>query len=111
MILKCVSFQHLNFNPIVILSNLLFTLSFTGKEYAFALARRGLNIILISRSADKDEIQSEHTVQVKTVVADFSGVDIYDHIEKEITGYDVGVLINNVGVGHKLDYFLNIPNR
>ena len=98
------------------LSNLLFTLSFTGKEYAFALARRGLNIILISRSADKlmrvkDEIQSEHTVQVKTVVADFSGVDIYDHIEKEITGYDVGVLINNVGVGHKLDYFLNIPNR
>lgn len=92
------------------------SLFFTGKEYAFALAKRGLNVVLISRSEEKltrvkNELQSAHSVNVRTVVADFSGVDIYEGIAKGLEGLDIGVLINNVGTGHDLEYFLDIPNR
>ncbi|XVF85121.1 hypothetical protein PTKIN_Ptkin17bG0092900 [Pterospermum kingtungense] len=77
-----------------------------GKAYACQLARRGLNLILVSRNFDKlktvsAEIQAEfpHT-KTKIVVHDFSsdvstGAKLIEEAVKEV---EVGVLINNVGI-------------
>lgn len=79
-----------------------------GKQYALELARRGINIIIISRNPDKlravaKEIEKEHSVKTKVVVADFSkGAEVYPHIEEELKDIPVGILVNNVGT--QLDY-------
>ncbi|KAL6507284.1 Very-long-chain 3-oxoacyl-CoA reductase 1 [Orobanche gracilis] len=70
-----------------------------GKAFAFQLARKGLNLILIR----------DPGFQIKTVVVDFSG-DLNDgvsRIEEEIQGLDVGLLINNVGVSYPYARFLH----
>ncbi|XP_028399632.1 very-long-chain 3-oxoacyl-CoA reductase-like [Dendronephthya gigantea] len=75
-----------------------------GKEYAKQLAAKGLNIILMSRSQEKldavaSEIESEHNVKTKVIKIDFSGGhEIYEPIAKELEGFEIGVLVNNVGL-------------
>ncbi|CAH1790147.1 unnamed protein product [Owenia fusiformis] len=79
-----------------------------GKEFALQLAKRGLDIVLISRSPDKLadvslEIESTYKVKTKTVVADFTrGVDLYDEIKQQIKDLNIGVLVNNVGMSYRL---------
>lgn len=74
-----------------------------GKEYAKELAKHGINIVLISRTEKKlidvaREIESEFKVKTKWIAADFAkGREVYKHIEKELEGIPVGILVNNVG--------------
>jgi len=82
-----------------------------GKAYAFELARRGMNIVLVSRNPTKlaavaKEIEEVHPVATKVVAADFTRTDIYEAIEEALRGLDVGVLVNNVGVGYEYPEFL-----
>ncbi|KAL4721478.1 hypothetical protein ACJJTC_014341, partial [Scirpophaga incertulas] len=71
-----------------------------GKEYALELGRRGFNVVLISRNLDKlkavaKEIETQHKVKTKIIVADFSrGAEVYPHIEQELKDIPVGVLGN-----------------
>ncbi|XP_062924943.1 17-beta-hydroxysteroid dehydrogenase type 3 isoform X2 [Mobula hypostoma] len=74
-----------------------------GKAYAHELAKRGLNILLISRSTEKlqkvaGEIEQATGRNVKIIQANFINTDIYQHIEKNLRGLDIGILINNVGI-------------
>ncbi|XP_028156599.1 inactive hydroxysteroid dehydrogenase-like protein 1 [Ostrinia furnacalis] len=77
-----------------------------GKQYAAELARRGCNLVLISRSPDKlravaSEIENQHSVKTKIVVADFSkGAEVYGHIEEELKDIPLGILVNNVGINY-----------
>ncbi|KAL9683058.1 hypothetical protein QQ045_014871 [Rhodiola kirilowii] len=74
--------------------------------FAFELAKKGLNLILVGRNPEilkavSDEILTKYAkVQIKNVVMDFSGEfdEGVKKIKDEIEGLDVGVLINNVGV-------------
>ncbi|KAL6521800.1 Very-long-chain 3-oxoacyl-CoA reductase 1 [Orobanche gracilis] len=86
-----------------------------GKAFAFQIARKGLNLILVGRNPNKlaevsGAINSKYgSIQIKTVVVDFSG-DLNDgvsRIEEAIRGLDVGVLINNVGVSYPYARFLH----
>ncbi|KAJ6769239.1 BETA-KETOACYL REDUCTASE 1-RELATED [Salix koriyanagi] len=86
-----------------------------GKGFAFQLAGKGLNLILVGRNPDKlkdvsGSIQSKYSnVQIKNVVVDFSG-DIDEGVQKikeTIEGLDVGVLINNVGVSYPYARFFH----
>jgi 17beta-estradiol 17-dehydrogenase / very-long-chain 3-oxoacyl-CoA reductase len=85
-----------------------------GKAYAVELAKRGLNVILISRTKEKleqvaNEIQSKYSnVHVKTIAIDFTkDSSIYTTIREEIRGLDIGVLINNVGMSYDYPEFFD----
>jgi len=79
-----------------------------GKAYAFELAKRGLNVILISRTKERleqvaKEIQSKTpAAQVKTIPIDFTKDNsIYSTIREEIRGLEIGILVNNVGMSYE----------
>ncbi|CAF1189790.1 unnamed protein product [Rotaria sordida] len=79
-----------------------------GKAYAIELAKRGFNVILISRTKEKleqvaKEIQTKYSnTQVKIISIDFTKDNsIYSRIREEIRGIDIGVLINNVGISYE----------
>lgn len=86
--------------------------------YFIQLAKRGLNIILVSRTLSKlesvaKELSEKFNVQTEVVAVDFtSGPEIYNQIKQQITGKDIGILINNVGMFYPApDFFLNVPDR
>ncbi|XP_054790803.1 very-long-chain 3-oxoacyl-CoA reductase 1-like [Prosopis cineraria] len=86
-----------------------------GKSFAFQLARKGLNLVLVGRNPDKlkdvsDSILAKFgKIQIKSVVVDFSG-DLSEgmvRIREAIEGLDVGVLINNVGMSYPYARFFH----
>ena len=94
-----------------------------GKAYAHALAKKGMSIVLISRTESKlQEVKAEiekkgyaDGVEVKYVVCDYSKFDdqkVKDTVKKAIEGLDVGVLINNVGLGYRYPrFFHELPDE
>lgn len=80
------------------------------------LAKRGLNIVLVSRSISKLEAVAEEirdTFKVETLVIDVdftSGLEIYDKIKRSVAGLEIGILVNNVGMFYnEMEYFLDLP--
>lgn len=80
-----------------------------GKSYAKQLAKRGLNVFLISRSEDKlqataDEIKKlTPNVEVKTLAIDFGKVNAKTYqttIKDALKDLEIGVLVNNVGMSY-----------
>ncbi|CAG7832276.1 unnamed protein product [Allacma fusca] len=87
-----------------------------GKAYAEEIARLGINIVLISRSQQKlatvsNEIENTFGVITRTIAVDFTeGVTVYDKIERELQGLEIGILVNNVGIWYPyVDYFTDLP--
>ena len=71
-----------------------------------------MNVVLIARKAEllnkiANEIQTQYGVKAEVVIADFGlGANIYMNIEEGLEGKDIGILVNNVGVGiDKIKYF------
>lgn len=87
-----------------------------GKSYAEELARRGFALMLISRSQDKlDDVakllEETYKVETRTIAVDFGKTDIYPKIEAGLSGLEIGVLVNNVGVSYPYpEYYLHIPD-
>ncbi|KAF6199933.1 hypothetical protein GE061_006231 [Apolygus lucorum] len=72
-----------------------------GKQYALQLAKRGMNICIISNFENGivETIRSQYDVEVKYMDIDFSSNEIYVQIEEELSQLnDIGILINNVGM-------------
>ncbi|XP_064489858.1 very-long-chain 3-oxoacyl-CoA reductase-like [Ornithodoros turicata] len=87
-----------------------------GKAYAEELAKRGLNVVLLSRTLEKlqsvaADIEKATNVRTKVVAVDFTGdISIYDTIRRELEGLEVGVLVNNVGMSFPYaEYFTLVP--
>ncbi|XP_051498773.1 17-beta-hydroxysteroid dehydrogenase type 3 isoform X3 [Apus apus] len=69
------------------------------------LAKRGLNVVMISRTLEKlqrvaSEVEQATGQKVKIIQADFTKNSVYESIEKSLQGLDIGVLVNNVGMLH-----------
>jgi len=87
-----------------------------GKEYAMQLARKGMNIVLISRTLSKledvaKEIKAKYPVETKVIAADYTRMDIYDNIRNQLSAMDIGVLVNNVGMSYEYpEYLHKVPS-
>uniref|UniRef100_A0A1B0AUP4 Uncharacterized protein n=1 Tax=Glossina palpalis gambiensis TaxID=67801 RepID=A0A1B0AUP4_9MUSC len=77
-----------------------------GKGYAKELAKRGLNVVIISHMKEEliataNEIENLYQTKVKWILADFSkGKEAYQHIKQELLGIPIGILVNNVGCAY-----------
>ncbi|XP_058809241.1 very-long-chain 3-oxoacyl-CoA reductase [Phymastichus coffea] len=77
-----------------------------GKAFAQALANKGLDIVLVSRSLPKLEdvaanIKRTYGVETRVVEADLTeGQAVYNKIGKAIEELEVGVLVNNAGTSY-----------
>lgn len=91
-----------------------------GKAYAMALAKKGLSVVLISRTESKlidvkKEIDDKkyNGVEVKYIVCDYSKFNDAA-VRKTVTDAlpeEVGVLINNVGVSYRYPmYFTELAD-
>ncbi|XP_059481949.1 inactive hydroxysteroid dehydrogenase-like protein 1 [Neocloeon triangulifer] len=74
-----------------------------GKYYALELAKKGMNVVLISKNLEKlkkveEEIKQECEVATIVIVADFTGgQEVYKKIWEDILDLEIGILVNNVG--------------
>ncbi|GAU93110.1 hypothetical protein RvY_05097 [Ramazzottius varieornatus] len=87
-----------------------------GKEYAFQLAHKGLNIVLIARSLEKleglaREITAKYNVQTKIIAIDLSkmGHQNVPQMQDELKDLDIAVLVNCAGVLGSGGRFLETP--
>lgn len=74
-----------------------------GRAYAFALAQRGMNIVVMSRTKAKldqvaKEIGEATGQRVKVITTDFTKENIFSEIEEQLKDLNIGVLVNNVGI-------------
>ncbi|KAJ0062111.1 hypothetical protein NL108_015690, partial [Boleophthalmus pectinirostris] len=89
-----------------------------GKAYAIELARRGLDIVLLSRSEDKLHTVAKLIVEIYgrktcTIRVDFTdGHNVYPKIAKALKDLEIGILVNNVGMAYSehFAYFLETPD-
>jgi 17beta-estradiol 17-dehydrogenase / very-long-chain 3-oxoacyl-CoA reductase len=86
-----------------------------GKAYAMALAKKGMSIVLISRTETKlKEVQGEiiakgYSVEVKYIVCDYSKFDSTAKaaVKKVLDELEIGVLVNNVGISYRYPLFFH----
>lgn len=88
-----------------------------GKAYAMALAKKGMNVLLISRTESKlQDVKKEiddkkYGVEVKILVCDYSKFAdkaLQEKVMKEVKDLgDIGVLVNNVGVSYRYPMYLH----
>ncbi|NWU83967.1 HSDL1 protein, partial [Onychorhynchus coronatus] len=86
-----------------------------GKAYAQELAKRGVNIILVSRNKEKLQavgrsISETYHVETDFIVADFSkGREPYPAIKEALKDREIGILVNNVGMFNGYpDYYADL---
>lgn len=88
-----------------------------GKSYAKALAKKGLDIVLISRNLEKlqtvaEEIETKYKVKTQVIAVDFTDDSkIYEDIKEALKNEEVGVLVNNIGMSYKhAEYLSKVEN-
>ncbi|XP_068128713.1 very-long-chain 3-oxoacyl-CoA reductase-like [Hyperolius riggenbachi] len=89
-----------------------------GKAYARELAKRGLDIVLMSRTLEKlkkvaTEIEQDFGRKTQIIQVDFTrDSHIYQKIKEELKELEIGILVNNVGmkISEASTVFLDAPN-
>ena len=96
-----------------------------GKDIAYIMAEKGINLILLARREDnlikiKEDIQDKFSIKIMVIAADLSQIPEYERIYDECKRNDLmpDFLVNNAGYGtldsfHKISYedhikFINV---
>lgn len=89
-----------------------------GKSYTELLAKRGLNVVLISRTLSKledqaKELEEKYSIHTKVIAADFTQQSsIYSDIKKILCELDIAILVNNVGMSYiHPDFLENVLDK
>ncbi|XP_018562623.1 inactive hydroxysteroid dehydrogenase-like protein 1 [Anoplophora glabripennis] len=89
-----------------------------GRAYSFELAKRGINIVLVSRNEERlkntaKEIESRFSVKTKIIAADFSlGRKAVEVVKEEIGKLEIDILVNNVGKMYEYPTFVTeVPEQ
>ncbi|XP_048513900.1 very-long-chain 3-oxoacyl-CoA reductase-like isoform X1 [Athalia rosae] len=89
-----------------------------GKAFAEALAAKGLDILLVSRSLAKleqvsSEIKQRFGIETRILEADLTqGQPVYSKIATCVEDLEVGVLVNNAGTSYDHpEVFTNLPEE
>ena len=86
-----------------------------GKAFSQQLAKRGMNVVLVSRTLSKledgaAELREKYKIETKVIAVDFSNAGIYDVLTSELADLEIGVLVNNVGMSYEHpEYFHEVP--
>jgi short-subunit dehydrogenase len=75
-----------------------------GEAFARRLAEIGMSLVLVARREDRlrqlaDELQNRHGIAARVVAADLSRADFLPLIARATADLQVGLLVNNAGVG------------
>ena len=86
-----------------------------GRDIAYLMAEKGINLALLARRNDvlteiKEDLESKHSIKVMVISADLSQVSEYEKIYSTCKNNDFmpDFLVNNAGYG-TLDSFHKIP--
>ena len=76
-----------------------------GEEFARALARDGVNLVLAARREEKlralaSELAERHGIETRVVVVDLASDDGAERLAAEVASLEPGILINNAGLGY-----------
>jgi hypothetical protein len=87
-----------------------------GAEFARAFARDGVPCVLVARRADRlralaAELQDVHKVEARVVSADLAAPDGAQRVLAALGDLDVGILVNNAGVGYSGAFERQDPKR
>src|SRR5262249_29465053 len=75
-----------------------------GEAFARRLAELRMNLVLVARREDRlrrlaDELQGRHMIGTRVVSADLSRDDFLPVIEQATADLEIGLLVNNAGLG------------
>jgi short-subunit dehydrogenase len=87
-----------------------------GKEFAFQIASRGINLILVARRREEleriaSDIRDRSKMNVLTIPLDLTDADSMERIRAGVRGLTVGLLVNNAGFGVEGDFLENDIGR
>lgn len=82
-----------------------------GEAFAYELARKGMNLVLIARRKELLEsvalkLISYFGIEVRTLSIDLANSDMLDQIKKSTEGIDIGIMVYNAAI-IPIGYFLN----
>lgn len=87
-----------------------------GVEFARAFARDGVSLVLAARRGDRlvslaAELGKEHGVEVRVVACDLATPEGVRQCLAAVEHVDLGILVNNAGVGYSGRFDLQSPER
>jgi hypothetical protein len=87
-----------------------------GREFARAIAARGVNCIVVARRRDRleelaGELRTKHGVECMPIAMDLSVDDCAADLQSALGDTPVGILVNNAGFGHAGDFVTRDPKR
>jgi uncharacterized protein len=85
-----------------------------GRQFAEQLAARGLDLVLMARTAAAlaaaaTEIRAAHGVRVTTCTRDLTAPALESFADEVLTEHDVGLVVCNAGATHGIGAFLDAP--
>jgi hypothetical protein len=87
-----------------------------GREFARAIAKHGVNCVLVARRKDRlealaEELHDAHGVECMPIALDLSVDGCVDELMEIVGETPIGILVNNAGFGHSGEFVTRDPER